>query len=246
MGAAAILALVGIFAVAAQAVILRSSLRRRWGGCAKTRTARDALQRPTVTALALAWLVAPTSALAVNAYITNSGDNTVSVIDTATNTVIGSPLAVGSGPIGAAVTPDGSKVYVANAVDNTVSVIVTATNTVIGSPIPVGTFPVGDAVTPDGSKVYVTNLLDSTVSVIATATNTVVGSPIAVGNGPETFGQFIQPPPRFAGTPGFSNCHGQSVAAFARQFGGLNAAAAALGFPSVRALQELITAFCHG
>jgi len=48
-----------------------------------------------------------------------------------------------------------------------------------------------------------------------------------------------------AGTPGFSNCHGQSVAALAQQFGGLNAAAAALGFPSVQALQDAIRAFCR-
>jgi hypothetical protein len=50
----------------------------------------------------------------------------------------------------------------------------------------------------------------------------------------------------FAGTPGFSNCQGQSVAALAQQFGGLNAAAVALGFPSVQALQKAIMDFCHG
>jgi hypothetical protein len=36
-----------------------------------------------VTALALAWLLAPTSALAVNACVTNTHDKTVLVIDTA-------------------------------------------------------------------------------------------------------------------------------------------------------------------
>jgi hypothetical protein len=57
---------------------------------------------------------------------------------------------------------------------------------------------------------------------------------------------FLATPIRFAGTPGFSNCHGQSVAALTQQFGGLNAAAAALGFPSVQALQNAIKAFCQG
>ncbi|HYU13309.1 MAG TPA: hypothetical protein VEK82_12085, partial [Stellaceae bacterium] len=76
-----------------------------------------------------------------NAYITNGGDNTVSVIATATDTVTGSPIPVGSFPIGVAVTPDGSKVYVANNGDNTVSVIATATDTVTRSPIPVGGSP---------------------------------------------------------------------------------------------------------
>jgi 3-oxoacyl-[acyl-carrier protein] reductase len=38
--------------------------------------------------------------------------------------------------------------------------------------------------------------------------------------------------PAFAGTPGKANCCGKSVSALAGQYGGLNAAAAALGFPS--------------
>src|SRR5215831_18790396 len=126
-----------------------------------------------------ACLFAPASARAQNAYITNSRDNTVSVIDTATNTVVGSPILVGSGPQGVAVTPDGSKVYVTNFNDDTVSVIATATNTV--ATIPVGSFPAGVAVTPDGSKVYVANQFANNVSVIDTATNTVVGFPISVG-----------------------------------------------------------------
>ena len=50
----------------------------------------------------------------------------------------------------------------------------------------------------------------------------------------------------FAGTPGKPNCFGQSVAALARQYGGLNAAAEALGYPSVRALQKAILEFCEG
>jgi YVTN family beta-propeller protein len=74
-------------------------------------------------------------------YVTNQGSNTVSVIATATNTVVGSPITVGTNPEGVAVTPDGSKVYVANHGSNTVSVIATATNTVVGSPIAVGKQP---------------------------------------------------------------------------------------------------------
>jgi hypothetical protein len=48
-----------------------------------------------------------------------------------------------------------------------------------------------------------------------------------------------------AGTPGQPNCHGKSVSALARQFGGLAAAATELGFDSVQALQEAIRAFCQ-
>jgi hypothetical protein len=52
--------------------------------------------------------------------------------------------------------------------------------------------------------------------------------------------------PVFAGTPGKANCYGQSVSALAQQFGGLYTAAAALGFSDVRALQNVILAFCGG
>jgi hypothetical protein len=52
--------------------------------------------------------------------------------------------------------------------------------------------------------------------------------------------------PVFAGTPGKPNCHGQSVSALARQFGGLNAAAQALAYPDVNALQQAIMDFCEG
>jgi hypothetical protein len=51
--------------------------------------------------------------------------------------------------------------------------------------------------------------------------------------------------PAFAGTPGTPNCRGESVSALAQQFGGLDAAASALGFPSVQALQDAIRAFCE-
>jgi YVTN family beta-propeller protein len=128
----------------------------------------------------------------------------------------------------------------------TVSVIDTATNMVMVPPIPVGEGPAGVAVTPDGIRVYVVNAESNNVSVIDTRTNTVIGPPISVGSAPEAFGIFIQPVPTFAGTPGSPNCHGTSVAALAQKYGGLAAAAAALGAPSVSALQDAIKAFCNG
>jgi len=48
-----------------------------------------------------------------------------------------------------------------------------------------------------------------------------------------------------AGTPGRANCHGKSVSALAHQFGSLHAAAAALGFSSVGALQDAFKTFCE-
>lgn len=118
-----------------------------------------------------------TPIFAQNAYITNAsssiGLGSVSVIDTATNSVIGSPIAVGDQPTGVAISPDGSKVYITNVASDTVSVIATATNSVIGSPITVGSHPFGVAAAPDGSKVYVANFSSGTVSVIDAVTNTV-------------------------------------------------------------------------
>jgi YVTN family beta-propeller protein len=176
-------------------------------------------------------------------YVTNLGSASVSVIATATDTVTATiPVAGHTDEV--AVSSDGSKVYVTNVSSGNVSVIDPATNTVTAT-IPVGLAPLGVAVTPDGSKVYVANVDSHNVSVIETATNTVIAT-IPVGTEPVAFGIFIQPAPRFAGTPGHSNCHGQSVAALARQFGGLNAAATALAFSSVKALQNAILAFCGG
>jgi hypothetical protein len=50
----------------------------------------------------------------------------------------------------------------------------------------------------------------------------------------------------FAGVPGAANCKGKTVSALSQQFGTLDAAAAALGFPSVKALQSAIKTFCAG
>ena len=50
--------------------------------------------------------------------------------------------------------------------------------------------------------------------------------------------------PSFAGTPGTASCHGKSVSALTHQFGSVHAAASALGFTSVRALQRAIQIFC--
>jgi YVTN family beta-propeller protein len=69
-------------------------------------------------------------------YVANGSGNTVSVVDTATNTVIGTiPTAV---PFGLSVNDDG-KIYVANVNSNTVSVINTCSNNKVIATIPVGT-----------------------------------------------------------------------------------------------------------
>ena len=73
-------------------------------------------------------------------------------------------------------------------------------------------------------------------------TDIIGGSPAPTFN--MTFSLTGETVPR-AGTPGRANCHGKSVSALAHQFGGLDAAASALGFSSVEALHDAFKAFCE-
>ncbi|MGH7429643.1 MAG: YncE family protein, partial [Candidatus Methylomirabilaceae bacterium] len=61
--------------------------------------------------------------------MTNFGAGTVSIIDTATNTVIPPLIPVGSLPQQVALKPDGTLAYVTNAGSGTVLVISTFSNT---------------------------------------------------------------------------------------------------------------------
>jgi len=107
------------------------------------------------------------------AYVTNSGSGNVSVIDTATNTVVAT-VKTGTTPSAVAVNPAGTRAYVTNRANNTVSVIDTATNTVVAT-VAVGSQPTAVRVTPDGSAAYVVSNPD-TLTVIDTRTNTVVST----------------------------------------------------------------------
>src|ERR1044071_1869531 len=80
----------------------------------------------------------------VNAYVANENSTTVSVIDTATNTITAT-IPVGSNPASVALTPDRPFLYVANAGSNSVSVVDTATNTVTAT-VPVGSLPLSVAI----------------------------------------------------------------------------------------------------
>ncbi len=101
--------------------------------------------------------------------MTNLGDRTVSVIDTATGSAVAT-IPVGNDPYGVAVSRSG-KAYVTNEIDNTVSVIDTANNAVTAT-VPVGVHPRGVAISPDGGKVLVADTRDDTVTFIDTASNT--------------------------------------------------------------------------
>jgi YVTN family beta-propeller protein len=111
-------------------------------------------------------------------------NNSVAVIDTASNSVI-TAIPAGLAPIAAVVTPDGRHVYV-NSVQG-IMIIDTSTNTVVGPLIPgIGesVFRPCLAITPDGSQIYFTAADGSSrVFVISTASNTRIAT-LSVPSGP--------------------------------------------------------------
>jgi predicted alpha-1,2-mannosidase len=114
------------------------------------------------------------------AYVSNYSDNTVTPVDTSTDTA-GPPIPVGSGPDGMIVT--GGLLFVANNNSNNVTVINTTTNAVAAT-IPVGSIAADVSATPDGKTVWVSNFGSGTVQPIDVATLT-AGTPVTVGTNPE-------------------------------------------------------------
>jgi len=109
-------------------------------------------------------------------YVTNGYDNTISVIDTNTNSIIDT-VTVGSRPASVAVNPSGTRVYVSSYYDDIVSVIDTSNNGVIAT-VKGGGFDV--LVNRSGTRVYVSNGNTGTINLIDTSTNTVIDT-IVVG-----------------------------------------------------------------
>ena len=114
------------------------------------------------------------SAAGPQAYVGNFKDNTVSVIDTGTGTVVAT-LPSPADPHGMTQTPDGRTVYISGENSTEVSVIDTATNRVTRT-IDVGKTPHGLAMTPDGRTLLVGVYGDDRVAFVDTASNAVVGS----------------------------------------------------------------------
>ena len=176
----------------------------------------------------------------------------------------GSPFPAGSVPASVAVDPSGRFAYVANSfafvggnsvsgytIDSTSG----ALTPIPGSPFPAGLVPESVAVDPSGRFAYVANggrfprPGDVSAFTINSTTGTLTpipGSPFPTGAAPVSVAVTTVSLPVFAGTPRTPNCQGESVSALAREFGGLEAAASALGFASVQALHEAIRAFCRG
>ena len=121
------------------------------------------------------------------AYIPNEKNNSVSIINTTTNTVI-STVPVGNNPVGVTVNHDGTKVYVTNFGDDnalgyTFSIINTGTDEVITKLVDAGKGikPFGVAITPD-ETLYISSYVTDNVYAINPITNSI--SAIHVGSEP--------------------------------------------------------------
>jgi YVTN family beta-propeller protein len=130
-------------------------------------------------------------------YVANIEPNTVSVMNTTTNGVIGNPIPAGKQPQIAAYDPIHKTMYMTNigptgctlhvgcvppvGRPSTVTVINTTTNSVIRN-VPVGLDPFGIAYDPIHHTMYVANSGSNTVSIINTTTNSVIANPVSGDN----------------------------------------------------------------
>ncbi len=126
------------------------------------------------------------------AYVTNSEDDNVLVIDVAKKKVAGK-IKTGKFPHGLRMSPNGREIYVANVNDNSVSVIDVAQSKEV-TRIPVGKAPVQVGFTPDGGRVYISLRDENKVAVIDTAQRKKIAA-IAVGRNPIQV--FITPDGRY-------------------------------------------------
>jgi YVTN family beta-propeller protein len=115
------------------------------------------------------------------AYVTNSGSNTVTVLDLI-NLRQDRVLAVGSDPSGIAINPKKNEVYAVNTGSGTISVIDAETNRVVAT-IPVHRKPYFISVNTAGTRAYVANSASNNVSVIDLDKRREIHT-IGVGEGP--------------------------------------------------------------
>ena len=115
------------------------------------------------------------------AYVTNSMDNNLSVVDLRQKKIVAT-IATGKMPHGLRISPDGRELYVASVESNSVSVIDVARLDEVAR-IPVGKAPMQIGFTPDGRRAYVSLRDENSVAVVDTAQRKKIAT-IAVGRNP--------------------------------------------------------------
>lgn len=100
-------------------------------------------------------------------YVANDLESTISVVSTATNTVVDTwPTALaGITPVSLAMSPDGQRLYVARQ-NGSIAVIDVASKTVVSEPALGLSTILGFAPTPDGSRVYATATFRDRIAVL--------------------------------------------------------------------------------
>lgn len=116
-----------------------------------------------------------------NLYSVNCFDDSISVIDMSSCSVIES-FSAGSHPNDLTFTTDESYMYVTNGDSDRVSIIESSGRKIIGQ-VSVGNMPHGICISPDGEYVYVANMESASISIIDTWSNSKV-SCIKVGKSP--------------------------------------------------------------
>lgn len=113
-------------------------------------------------------------------YVSNWGDNTVSVIDIESESVIAN-INVGKNPEGIVISNDGKLIYVANSDTDNISIVDVTTNRMVSEiklnqdGIPYGTSPTTMDISKDGKYIFVAEALLNSVSVIDTSNNKLLG-----------------------------------------------------------------------
>jgi YVTN family beta-propeller protein len=170
------------------------------------------------------------------AYIANYQSNSVSVINTANNSVF-TTIPVGANPWGVAVNQAGSLALVTNAGDNSLSFISTGTNTVTAT-IPVGTAPAAVAFAPNGKTAYIANSGSNSVSVVSVSKKLVTAT-VTVQNYP--YGVAVTPNGAFVYV---SNFHSNSVSVISTLTNKVVATIAVGAGPTFLAMSPDGTAVC--
>lgn len=117
------------------------------------------------------------------AWVVNANSGTVSVIDTATDSVINT-IAVGASPTGIALAENAGRGYVTNFVEGTVAVIDTAAGSLVDT-IAIDAAPSAVAVSLDETRLYIADSRSGHVAVIDTADHALIDT-IEVGTDPWT------------------------------------------------------------
>lgn len=125
--------------------------------------------------------ISVTPVQSIYAYVANSVDNTMSIINTITNKVVNT-IPVSANPYGVTVSNDYNRVYIANTTPNTLSII-NATTFTQEAVITGFLAPYQVAVSPDNQRIYISNSGNNYISELNALTNTITTT-FHVGQGP--------------------------------------------------------------